>query len=97
MTESVANAAGQMEHVALPAVNGTVAELRVRYSPEGLPVHVEEPRGDYQDAVITGPSLIDEYNLDAVGRVTVEVTGANTARPRHTTMLRPRRQPGLGR
>lgn len=84
VTELIANAAGQVERVILPAIGGAVAELRFQYSPEGLPVRIEEPRGDYRDPVITGPSLIDEYHLDSLGRVAVEVTGVNTARPRET-------------
>src|SRR5205823_4196517 len=49
---------------------------------------VEEPRGDYDDAVLGGRPIRHEFTYDLLGSLVKEVHAANTAMPRMYTYKR---------
>ena len=76
------DALGRLAEHTLPAVDGQTDTTRYRYDPRGRVVRVWRPRGEYTDDVISGPWIIDDYQIDPVGRLHTLIVGANTASPR---------------
>ena len=76
------NAAGQLEDLTPPAVDGGRSPIRTWFGDDGSPVRIERPRGTYTDTVITDPHVVDIFVRDILGNLVTENVAANTAEPR---------------
>ena len=80
------DAEGLIERRVAPAIDGRTAppgwSCVTRHDSNGLPIAVERPRGDLVNGEITGASIEDHFERDALGNVVRAEYGANTASPR---------------
>jgi YD repeat-containing protein len=76
------DAEGLIERRVAPATDGRTAPRVTRHDSNGLPIAVERPRGELEDGELTGATIEDRFERDALGNVVRAVYGANTASPR---------------
>ncbi|MGH9238472.1 MAG: RHS repeat-associated core domain-containing protein [Vicinamibacterales bacterium] len=76
------NALGQVERITFPAVDGEIAEQRIRYDSDRRVAAFERPRGEYDDPVLNGQPIVDRFSRDVLGNPVEYVLAANTATPR---------------
>ena len=75
------NLLGQLIRKELPAVNGRRATYRYEYNEDRKISREYEPRGDYADAILSDPFLLNEYFYDVAGWLREARKFANTAAP----------------
>src|SRR5690606_17654891 len=76
------DAMGRLVEHTLPEVNGQLDRIRYRYNGSSRVVQVERPRGEYDDGMVTGEFLIDQYKLTPDGRLEQITIASNCAQPR---------------
>lgn len=80
-TKSI-NAIGLIEKETLPAVNGVTAEYVFHYNADRRLVGVERPSGQYMDAAMAGPVIVDTFERDVLGYPLVCALSTNTVQGR---------------
>ncbi len=80
------DARGRRERLEQPAILGAVDATEWDFHPNGQVARVRRPRGEYDDAIVTDAFIEESVEVDALGRATKRVLGANTARPRQTSI-----------
>lgn len=76
------DAMGRLVEHTLPEVDGQIDRIRYRYNGSSRIVQVERPRGEYDDGMVTGEFLIDQYKLTPDGRLEQITIASNCAQPR---------------
>lgn len=80
------NAMGQIERRTAPDVGGEVGEVVSHFDADGNVMSIERPRGSYTDSVISGLSIVDDFERDVLGHVTDLDYAVNTERPRRMSI-----------
>jgi len=76
------NAIGLVERETLPAVNGATTEYVFHYNADRKLVGVERPSGQYMDAAMTGPVIVDTFERNVLGYPVAIALSTNTVETR---------------
>ncbi|MCC5930576.1 MAG: RHS repeat protein [Cyclobacteriaceae bacterium] len=78
VTSQVYNALGLSEKTILPAVDGQTAVYTLHYDADKKVILSERPKGDYDDALISGNLINDQTERDVLGYPAKYVLSSNT-------------------
>jgi RHS repeat-associated protein len=76
------NSLGLLEKTILPAINGVTAEQIIHYDSDRKVISSERPKGDFNDGLITGNHIIDEFERDVLGYPVKYKLSSNTGEQR---------------